>query len=594
MSQGTQDCGTIRQPIVSVLGHVDHGKTSMLDHIRGTTVCSREAGAITQHIGATEVPIDAIYNICDGLTGGKRFSVPGLLFIDTPGHHSFTTLRARGGALADMAVLIIDINEGLKPQSIESINILKRTKTPFVLALNKVDLIPGWRNNPGQSFLESFMSQNHQVQQLIDEKLYAIIGQLYEHGFSAERYDKIEDFSKNLAVVPMSAKTGEGIADVLLLLVGLAQRFLEEKLWLDETGSGEGTILEIKEEKGLGPTMDVIVYKGMVSKGDTIVLGTSGQPIITKVKALLKPRPMDEIRDPRDRSESMECVTAAVGVKIVAQDITGVIAGGQLRVANNNAELVADEMHSEGQITIETVEDGLIMKADAIGSLEALAYESKNAGIPIRRASVGDISRRDIVEAAAMSDPLKRVIFAFNVDLTPDAREELHNQDLKLIRADIVYRLIEEYEEWLAEKKKEVDRESRLEIVYPGKILLLPDCTFRVSKPAIVGVRILAGRIRLGQRLIREDGREVGKIKSIRSGDESKKEAIMGEEVAVAIDGATCGRQINEEDVLYVDIPGAHCKELRENGQHELNADELDVLEQVCVIKRKDDKFWGM
>ena len=110
----------IRQPVVSVLGHVDHGKTKLLDRIRGTSVQAREAGAITQHIGATEVPIEHIYKVCSKLIGQKKFDVPGLLFIDTPGHHSFVTLRARGGSLADLAVLVIDIREGLMPQTIES------------------------------------------------------------------------------------------------------------------------------------------------------------------------------------------------------------------------------------------------------------------------------------------------------------------------------------------------------------------------------------------------------------------------------------------------------------------------------------------
>ncbi|MCK5037511.1 MAG: translation initiation factor IF-2 [Thermoplasmata archaeon] len=585
------ECGIIRQPIVSVLGHVDHGKTSFLDHIRGSAVVSREAGAITQHIGATEVPIDTVYKICASLIGDKKFSVPGLLFIDTPGHHSFTTLRSRGGSLADLAVLVIDINEGLKPQTIESINILKQLKTPFIIALNKVDLLPGWRSHPGESILISMKKQNKEVQAKLDERFYNIVGHLYDKGFSADRFDKIEDFSKNLALIPISAKTGEGVPDTLLMLVGLAQRFLEKKLWTDETGDGEGTILEIKEERGLGPTMDVILYKGQIKKGDTVVLGTTGTPVVTKVKAILKPKALDEIRDPRERFNSQDCVTAAAGIKLVAQDITGVIAGGPLRVAGKDQQAKVDEIKNSSKLSIETSEIGIIIKADAIGSLEAMAYEAKNADIPIKKATVGDVSRRDIIEAAATSDPLKRVMFGFNVSVLPEAKEELLNSDLKFISADIVYRLIEEYDEWLKIKKRELDAESRLDMVYPGKIRLLPDCLFRLSKPAIVGVRILAGRVRIGQRLMREDGRVIGKIKSIRDGDESMKEAIVGAEVAIAIDGATCGRQIDEDDILYVDIPGAHCKELRNIG---LNPDELDVLESVCTIKRKEDKFWGM
>ena len=581
----------IRQPIVSVLGHVDHGKTSFLDYIRGSTVVSREAGAITQHIGATEVPVDAIYRICGELLPKKKLTIPGLLFIDTPGHHSFTTLRSRGGTLADMAVLIIDINEGLKPQTIESINILKRAKTPFLVALNKIDLIPGWRVQRDKPFILSIGMQSEQVQAQVEERLYNIVGRLYEMGFSPDRYDKIRDFKRNMALVPMSAKTGEGVADVLLVLVGLAQRFLEEELWTDEDGPGEGTILEIKEEKGLGPTMDFILYKGRISRGDTIVLSTKDRPRVTKVRTILKPKPLDEIRDPKERFDTVETITAAAGVKIVAQEITDVIAGGMLRVANQNTDDVVEELCSESGLCIETTEGGLIFKADAIGSLEGLAFEAKDKDIPIKKALVGDISRRDIREVEAQVDPLKRVIFAFNVNILPDAKEELLDANVKVIQGDIVYKLIEDYEEWLALKKRELEKESRKEMVFPGKLLLLPECVFRVSKPAICGVRILAGRVRPGQRLIRDDGREIGKIRSIRSGDDTLKEAIAGQEVAIAIEGATVGRQIDVEMVLYVDIPGSHCKEL---GKQDLNADERDVLEQVCKIKRKDDKFWGM
>jgi translation initiation factor 5B len=582
---------TIRQPIVSVLGHVDHGKTSFLDYIRGSTVVSREAGAITQHIGATEVPVDAIFKICGQLMTEKKLDIPGLLFIDTPGHHSFTTLRSRGGTLADMAILIIDINEGLKPQTVESINILRRAKTPFLVALNKIDLIPGWRAQKGETFILSIQKQNDAVKNMVQERLYNIVGRLHDLGFSADRYDKISDFRKNMALIPVSAKTGEGVADVLMVLVGLAQRFLEEELWTDETGDGEGTILEIKEEKGLGPTMDVILYKGKITRGDTLVLGTRSQPMVTKVKAILKPKPLDEIRDPRERFDAVETVTAAAGIKIVAQDITNVIAGGILRVANRDTDSVVEEMCTESELCIDTVESGLIFKADAIGSLEGLAFEAKENDIPIKKAEVGDISRRDIMEASAHTNPLKRVVFGFNVNILPDAKEEMLESDIKVIQGDIVYKLIEDYNEWFAQKKREVEKESRRETVYPGKVLLLPDCVFRVSKPAICGVRILAGRIRAGQRLIRDDGKEVGKIKSIRSGDDTLKEAIMGQEVAISIDGPTVGRQIDVEMVLYIDIPESHCKELK---SQKLNADELDVLEQVCTIKRKEDKFWGM
>jgi translation initiation factor 5B len=161
----------IRQPIVSVLGHVDHGKTSLLDYIRGSTVAAREAGAITQHIGATEVPINAIYNVCGELLKGKKFTLPGLLFIDTPGHHAFTTLRIRGGSLADIAILIVDINEGFKPQTYESLRILKQYKTPFIVVANKIDAISGWQKTDGIA-KNRINNQRVNVKNIFEEKIY--------------------------------------------------------------------------------------------------------------------------------------------------------------------------------------------------------------------------------------------------------------------------------------------------------------------------------------------------------------------------------------------------------------------------------------
>ena len=579
----------IRQPIVSVLGHVDHGKTTLLDYIRGTGVVKREAGGITQHIGATEVPIEVIYRMCAPLIGKRKFTVPGLLFIDTPGHHSFTTLRSRGGALADIGVLVIDINEGIMPQTIESINIMKMNRTPFVIAANKIDRIDGWESRE-EPFVVSLKRQSDRAIANLDEKIYKLVESLYSHGFPSERYDRISDFTKNVAIVPMSAKTGEGIPDLLLMIVGLAQRFLEKNLRTEE-GPGEGTILEIKEEKGLGTTLDTIIYSGTMKRGDTVVVWTKNGPLVTKIKAILKPKPLDEIRDPRERFDRVEEVHAAAGVKVLLHDSGEIMAGTTIRVAEKGKESeVVEEMKDRYEMSIETDESGVIIKADAIGSLEALAYELKSMDIPIRRADVGPISKRDIVDAETIQDPLRRVILGFNVNILPEAKEAM-SEDVTIFTNNVVYKIVEDYEEWLSKKKEELENLSREEIVHPGSIRILPDYIFRLSKPAIVGVRVLAGRIRPEQRLLKEDGRVVGRIKSIRSGDKTLKEAIAGQEVAIAIEGGTVGRQIHPDEVLYIDIPEGDARKLK---NMDLNYDEKEILEKVIKIKRKTDRFWAM
>ncbi|TLZ70603.1 MAG: translation initiation factor IF-2 [Methanobacteriota archaeon] len=583
---------SIRQPIVSVLGHVDHGKTTLLDRIRGTGVAGREAGGITQHIGATEVPLAAILEACGDLVKGKTFRIPGLLFIDTPGHVAFSTLRARGGALADLAVLVIDVNEGFRPQTIESLNILKRYKTPFIVAANKIDLVPGWRKHEGTPFLASYSDQPESAREELDKRMYELVGRLYEHGFSADRYDRIEDFTTNLAVVPVSAKHGEGIADMLLMLIGLAQRFLEPQL---ETAAGpaEGTILEVKEEKGLGVTLDAIIYQGVLVKGDTVVFGTTGKPGTTKVKALLKPKPLDEIRDPQERFDSVASAAAAAGVKIVGSGLERAVAGAPIRVARGNVAAVVEEVAKESQVHIETQDEGIVVKADAIGSLEGLAYECKQASIPIKYARIGPVSRRDVTDAATAKDPLLRAILAFNLEVLPDAKTaRLEHPDLAFLESDVIYRLIEDYGTWRDERKRALEAASRKAMAYPAKLLFLGEHVFRTSKPAIFGVRVLAGRIRTGEAVMREDGRPLGRIKSIRSGEKSLDGAGPGQEVAISVDGITIGRQINGGDVLYVDLPEADARTLR--VRTDLGHDEVEALDQIIAIKRKEDPFWGM
>ncbi len=582
----------IRQPVVSVLGHVDHGKTKLLDRIRGTSVQAREAGAITQHIGATEVPIEHIYKVCGNLIGKKKFDVPGLLFIDTPGHHSFITLRARGGSLADIAVLVIDIREGLMPQTIESIKILRQYKTPFIIALNKIDTIQGWNCEEGRAFVLSERTQQEHTINAFNERLYSIMGDLSDEGIYADRYDRIEDFTKTVALVPISAKEGEGIPDLLLMLIGLAQRFLEQQLKQEE-GPGRGTILEIKEEKGLGKTLDMILYSGVLKQGDTVALGTRGAPIVTKVKAILKPRPLDEIMDPRDRFDRVKELHAAAGIKLSCQNMDGVIAGAPLRVVKNEKDPAIAEMTEESSVKIELSDNGVMIKADAIGSLEALAFEAKAADIPIRKYGMGELTRRDVVEIAAThGDQMNKIILAFGINISKDAEAELENHpEVRVFSNDVVYRLIEEYQEWLDGTKKQTDADKRAEFPFPAKFKIIPNCIFRASKPAIVGIRVLAGRVRANLKVLDENGRQIGKIRSLRDGEDVVKEANQGDEVACAIDDVTIGRQAKEDDVLYIDILESSVREFQ---KLDLTEDEKMALQETIEIKRKEDKFWGM
>ena len=582
----------LRQPIVAVLGHVDHGKTSLLDYVRGTTVVKREAGAITQHIGATEVPFETVSKICGPLLKEGSTTLPGLLFIDTPGHHSFTTLRSRGGALADLAVLVVDITEGFKPQTIESINILKQQQTPFILALNKVDKLPSWRSRQG-SFLANNANQSSIAKQNFQTRMYEIIGELGTHGFDSAIFSEIQDFQKTIALIPTSVKeTGEGVPELFMILMGLAQRYLRGRLLLGE-GSSEGTVLEIKEEKGLGKTLGVIIYNGILQSSDTLIIGAEPEPIITRVRTLLRPKPLDEIRDPRQQFDTVKIVGAAAGLKVVAPDIEGVVAGAPFYSASSEEEIdeALDRLADSMQSNVNCTDEGVVIRADAIGSLEALAYELSAANIPIVKASVGDVSKRDVVTAAP-SDEEYRAILAFNVKAHPDAKNELYETGVKLFESDIVYRLLEDYEEWKSQIKEKQAQHLREDFAHPGKFEILEGHTFRTRDPAVVGVRVLGGRIALNQAVLRNDNTVVGRIQSLRSGEQTLKEALQGDEVAIAVSNVTVGRQISEGDVLFIEMDERAILKIRDAGV-KLNPIEEDIISEMQRFKRKDQPFWA-
>ncbi|MDG1545576.1 MAG: translation initiation factor IF-2 [Candidatus Poseidoniia archaeon] len=582
----------LRQPIVAVLGHVDHGKTSLLDYVRGTAVVKREAGAITQHIGATEVPYDTVSKICGPLLKDGTTNLPGLLFIDTPGHHSFSTLRSRGGALADIAVLVVDITEGFKPQTIESINILKQHKTPFILALNKIDKLPGWRTKSG-SFLANKANQSQMVQQTFQTRMYEIIGELGTHGFDSALFTDIQDFQKTIALIPTSVKdTGEGVPELFMILMGLAQKYLRGRLLLSE-GSSEGTVLEIKEEKGLGKTLGVIIYNGILQASDTLIIGAQPEPIVTRVRSLLRPKPLDEIRDPRQQFDSVKVIGAAAGLKVVAPDIEGVVAGAPFYSASSEDEIDAalDRLTDSMKSNVKCTDEGVVIRADAIGSLEALAYELSAVNIPIVKAVVGDVSRRDVVTADP-SDEEYRAILAFNVKVHPDAKKELHETGVKIFESDIVYRLLEDYQEWKEKIKDKQAQHLREDFSHPGKFEILEGHTFRTRDPAVVGVRVLGGRIALNQAVLRNDNSVVGHIRSLRSGEQVLKEALQGDEVAIAISEATVGRQISEGDVLYIEMDERAILTIREAGV-KLDPIEEDIITEMQKIKKKDQPFWA-
>lgn len=594
---GARNSTSLRTPIVAVLGHVDHGKTSLLDKIRGSAVIEGEAGAITQHIGATAVPLDVISSIAGDLVDPDDFDLPGLLFIDTPGHHSFTTLRSRGGALADIAILVVDVNDGFQPQTLEALDILKRSETPFIVAANKIDTVPGWNATEDSPINATYEAQTDRVSSRLDESLYEIIGNLSDEGFSADLYWRVQNFQRNVGVVPVSAMTGEGVPDLLTVMMGLSQRYMKEEMEIDVTGPGVGTVLEVKEEKGFGTTIDTVLYDGTIRADDQLVVGGMNEPIVTDVRALLQPRPLAEIRT-ESRFEKVDEISAASGIKIAAPELEDAMAGAPVRVVRNrDLDEVIQEVEAElADIAVDTAEEGVVVKADTLGSLEAMADALDEAEVPIVRAEVGDVAPRDVSVASTADDPKQQAILGFNVETLSDADQRAETEDVTIFTDEVIYQLIDEYEEYVDELERAQQDTILDNIVRPARFRILPDHTFRQNDPAVVGVEVNSGTVQNNTNIVKFDGSEperVGQVKGIQEQGEDVDEARAGNRVSVAIDGPTVGRQIEEDDELWAEIPEKHAKILEQELASEIPGDELEALNMYLDKQRSRDPFWG-
>ncbi|MDP3733912.1 MAG: translation initiation factor IF-2 [Nanoarchaeota archaeon] len=593
---------TLRKIIVTVVGHVDHGKTSLLDKIRKSAVAASEAGAITQAIGVSIIPLETIKKICGKLLDVFKtpLTVPGLLTIDTPGHAAFTSLRKRGGSLADIAIVVIDITEGFKPQTIESIEILKANKVPFIVAANKIDLLPQWKYDTTKFLLENVALLDYTIQGEFEKKMYQLVAQFQELGLTAERFDRISDYTKQIAVIPVSAQTGQGIPELLMVLTGLAQKYLEKKLEVEEKGPCKGTILEVKEEKGLGTTINAIIYNGTLRVNDTIIIGSIETPIVTTVRALLEPAELSEMRDKKSKFKNVKSVTAATGVKISAPLLEEAVAGMPLRSCAGTEDeittLKQEVMEEIKDVVIEESDNiGVIIKADTIGGLEALRILLAEKKIPISSSSLGNVMKKDLskVESMKEKDPFYGLLLGFNVKVQPGIEEYIKEKGIKIIIHEVIYQIIGDYESYVAALKKEVEAKKIASLVRPCKLLILKGYIFRQNNPAVVGVEIEIGKIKTGDPIMNAAGKRITAVKSMKEGEDFVTVAEQGKQVAMAMDGVTVGRQINEGDFLYTDIPAEDFIKLKELKKY-LSTTEMAVLKEIAEIKRKENPVWGV
>ena len=591
----------LRQPVVVVLGHVDSGKTSLLDRVRGTAVQAREVGGITQHIGASFFPIETIKDITGPLyqrLSKSETQIPGLLVIDTPGHEVFANLRVRGGSAADLAIVVADVNKGFEPQTIESIEILRKRKVPFVIALNKIDMVTGWRKNSLSPFVsEEMKNQDVNVLEMLDTKIYNVVGSLSRLGYSSEAFWRVKDFTKELAIVPVSAVTGVGIPELLAVLVGLAQQFMGRRLERHTSGA-RGIVLEINEEVGLGPSANVILLDGIIKHGDVVVVAKRDGAVITKIKALLVPKPLDEMRDPRDKFKPVDQVISAAGLKITSTDLDGVLAGSPLYVLERkqDEDILRQMVESEiKSAIINTDSNGVILRCDTIGSIEAIMDLLKKANVNIRSADIGHITRRDVIEASAVreKDRYLGVVLGFNVKVLDDAQRESQERNVKIFNEQIIYNLVRTYTDWVTYQREHEESILFNEIPPICKFQFMRGYIFRRNDPAVFGAEVLVGKLRQKVLVMSNDGKKIGIIQQVQENGKAIEEATKGMQVAVSIRGPVIGRQINEEDTFYTDLNSRQAKLLIERFNHRLNEEENEVFKNILGLKRKSDPAYG-
>jgi len=574
----------IRQPIVTVCGHVDHGKTSILDKIRGTSVQEGEEGGITQKISFTMIDAETIKKRSKATLDRFKIplEIPGILFIDTPGHAAFTNLRKRGGSLADIAVLVIDINDGIKPQTSEVLQILKANKTPFIIALNKIDNISGWKPADSLLSLDSINNQAENVKTNFDEKFYRIIGALHSHGISAEIYSKIDDFTKNVAIVPCSARTGEGMTEILAMITALSQKFLKERIGVRE--DGKGVVLEVKKEK-TGNYLECILYDGKLNLRDEIVIGSFDEPIVTKIRNISEAKKLNK------GFESKKDVKAATGVRLQIVSKEDILPGMPFQVVRNNLDKIKKEFQKELSEEIETDGTGILVKADSLGSLEALLVLLRQKQIPVIKAGIGPITKKDVYTANTLPEE-DRVILGFNIGMADDSDvEELKN--IKVILDPVVYKIIENFEKWKDEKIKEIERAKLSELPSICKITIL-DFVFRNSNPAVFGVKVDAGTLKKGERFINSRDEKVGQIKEIQHEKNNVQEATSGKEVAISVPGVNFERQLEVGQALYTNLSESQFRKFKEHKDL-LTSEEKSLLQEIARVKRaQNGETWGV
>ncbi len=570
----------MRSPICAFLGHVDAGKTSIMDAIRNTFFAYRESGGLTQNIGITEVPTYRIKEITSDLL--KRFkvdvSVPSIIFIDSPGHEAFVTLRERGASIADLAILTVDVTEGLQKQTIESIDILRSYKTPFLVALTKIDTVQGYIAAKHISVMELLEKGSSVYSEHVDKEVYSLVTELANYGFQAERYDRITDFTKQLAIIPISAINNIGIKDLIVMIIGLSQKYV----MTSKSEGDQAAILEEKLVKGVGKVYDSIIYSGELNTGDRVLMQTHDGPAETKIKAIMRLTPLEESRENFGKYENVKSASATTPIRLVLHDPEALIGTSiaVFKTDEDKARLISELAASTKGYNDDSAK-GIVVCADSIGSIDAIKKIGSSKGIEIGKTKIGEPTKNDIATARLNNG----VILAFNVPIQKHVEIMAKADGITIISTNSIYTLFDRYSEFISSVNAMRLKSITSNLILPAKIMFIKNNIFRRSGPCIFGVEVIGGEIRPGYPLINKNGEKIGRIINIQDDKKALEMAVKGDKVAISVDNAVYGRDIKDEDILYTDME-IHDIVKFEDIKNILPQDYSEVLAETQKIKK--------
>ena len=562
-----------RAPIIAIMGHVDTGKTKILDKIRQSNVQDGEAGGITQQIGASFLPKDTLAKKYNNFIDSMH--PPGLLVIDTPGHEAFKNLRTKGASICDIAIVVIDITHGLEPQTIQSIEILKDSDTPFVFALNKIDRLYGWVSTKDVPINEAIYNQKNVINEF-ETNLRKVQTQIMELGLNSKVYWEIDEEIDYIPIIPTSAVTDEGISDLLNVVINYCQN----NICITKSSTLSGTVLDVVYTEKFGNTVDIILKNGELKVGDTIYIGT----VSTTIKHILTPPPNKESRVTTEYIHH-KSIQGAVGVKLVGSDLSKVIIG-------NSISFDLGEINCENKSNVELDPEGVIVHANSQGSLEALVHFLRNEcnpKIPVSNISIGNITKMDIMKASLIKGlPEYKTFLSFNVKTEEEAVISAKENKIKIITAEIIYHLFDQYKIYSEELRNYRKEAAKIDVVFPCILKILPEHIYNKKNPLIFGVDVLEGDLVMNTPLATST-LTIGKVISIQHNGKDIEVAKKGTSVCIKVDNQetptiTYGRQFTHTDPLYSRITRKSIDVLKEHFREDITKEKGMLLIKLKKI----------